>query len=55
MFESTMAGHMHQAHINPSTMHPEAFQASRAFIEWLDTLQGNNTIGTSKSIDDSKN
>lgn len=46
MFESTMAGHMHQAHINPSTMHPEAFQASKAFIEWLDT------ICTSKAIDD---
>ena len=46
MFDSTMAGHIHQAHINHNTMHPEAFQASKAFIEWLDT------IGTSKAIND---
>lgn len=40
MFESTMAGHLHLAHTNPSTMHSEAFMPSKSFLEWLDGLSG---------------
>ena len=52
MFSSILAGSLHQAHINPSTMHPEAFQASKAFIEWLDTI---STTSNNVSDDNDQN
>lgn len=52
MFDTHHASNLHLQHRNPDTMHPLAFIPSSEFINWLDTLQGNNTISTNKAIDD---
>ena len=41
--EETMMSHVIHTHFNPDTMHPDAFQPSKEFIEWLDVI-GNSTI-----------
>ena len=52
MFDTHHVSNLHLQHRNPDTIHPLAFIPSSGFIEWLDALQGNNTISTNKSIDD---